>query len=189
MRNTEMQSCPACKGRAIVPHFRDGSPVTCPVCGGDGVVPMKYNRRPYDFAFPPKAIAHTAPGNTLPISIQLPGDYDFEWWDTVAQVLPTASATGVLVLLEINDVRFMNSLQPGNQNGIPLLNWAGTAQLPYSRRFPSRLVKRDQATVYVVNQSADDITSLSIVLKGFQLIPVGESAAQNLAAEGQGKGA
>ncbi len=188
MRNTELQSCPACKGRGIVPHFRDGSPQTCPVCSGDGAVPMKYNRRPYDFAFPTQAITHTAP-NTASISIQLPGDYDFEWWDTVGQVLPAAAAPGLLVLLEINDVRFMNSLQPGNQNGIPILNWAGTAELPYSRRFPSRLVRRDQATVYLLNQSADDITGVSIVLRGFQLIPVSSSPAQNLAAEGQGKGA
>jgi hypothetical protein len=149
---------------------------------------MKYNRRPYDFAFPSQAVPHTAPGNTASPSIQLPGDYDFEWWDTVAQVLPAASATGLLVLLEINDVRFMNSLQPGNQNGIPILNWAGTAELPYSRRFPSRLVKRDQATVYMVNQSAADITAVSIVLRGFQLIPVTEKASANAAAEGQGKG-
>ena len=181
MINTATQTCPACKGRAVVPHFHTGNPVGCPVCDATGVVPMKYNRRPYDFAFPLQTIAGNAQANP---SIQLPGDYDFEWWDTVA----TYTSASLLVLLEINDIRFMNSLQPGNGNGIPIANWAGTAQLPYSRRFPSRLVKRDQATVYLTDQSGQT-NIVSIVLKGFQLIPVSAIAAQNAAAEGQGKGA
>jgi hypothetical protein len=180
MQSTDTQHCPACHGRGVVPHFRDGSPATCPVCEGHGQVPMKYNRRPYDFAFPTQTI--TGNGTATP-SIQLPGDYDFEWWDTVA----TYTSSSLLVLLEINDIRFMNSLQPGNQNGIPIANWAGTAQLPYSRRFPSRLVKRDTATLYMLDQSGQT-NYVSVVLRGFQLIPVSGQASQNVAAEGQGKG-
>ncbi len=164
MTNTQTQLCNACKGRGIVPSFRDGSPAACPVCEGQGEVPMKYNRRPYDFAFPSTVVPGS--GSAAP-SIQLPGDYDFEWWDTVA----TYTSAALLVLLEINDIRFMNSLQPGNSNGIPIANWAGTAQLPYARRFPARLVKRDQATVYLLDQSGQNNT-VSIVLRGFQLIPV-----------------
>ena len=188
MQFTQMQNCPACKGKAVVPNFKDGSAQACPVCDGEGQVPVKYNRRPYDFAFPSVAVPTAAPSSAS-VSIQLPGDYDFEWWDTVAQVTPAAEAPGLLVLLEINDVRFMNSLQPGNQNGIPINNWAGTAQLPYSRRFPSRLVKRDQATLYLLNNSGTNITALSVVLRGFQLIPVNASPSQNASAEGQGIGA
>jgi len=144
-------------------------------------VPMKYNRRPYDFAFPSTVVAASS---TASPSIQLPGDYDFEWWDTVA----SRTSPALLVLLEINDIRFMNSLQPGNANGIPIDNWAGTAQLPYARRFPARLTKRDQATVYLLDQSGAPNT-VSIVLRGFQLIPVTEKGTKSAGTQSQVPGA
>jgi hypothetical protein len=161
--NNQTETCPACKGNSLVHNVKDGTLQRCPLCDGDGEVPKKYNRRPYDFSFPACIVPKNGQNS---VSIQAPGDFDFEWWDNVA----VATSSSVYVLLEINDVRFMNSLQPGNGNGIPLDNWAGTAQLPYSRRFPFVISARDQATLYFTDFSGFTNT-VTVTLKGHQLIP------------------
>jgi hypothetical protein len=126
-------------------------------------VQKKYQRRPYDVMFPDTVVAASGQASQ---SIKIVSDYDFEWWDTVF----TATSSNAKVRMEVNSVSFMNSVTPGNQNGVQLANWGGTAQLPYARRFPWVLHQGDQATLYFTDLSGNQNT-IETVLRGFQLIP------------------
>jgi hypothetical protein len=166
--NGTTQPCPACQGQGVVHNAKTGEPLACPRCDGDGEVQKKFHRRLYDFIFPRTKILANAVRQA--ISIQVPKDHDFEWWDTVANYTDAR----LQISLEINAVTFMNTNTPGNTNGIDIANWAGTAQLPYARRFPFVLSKGDQAVLYCTDYSTADNT-VQVVFRGFQLIPVQES--------------
>ena len=163
--NATTQTCPVCQGHGVVHNPKSGDTISCPRCDGEGEVQKKFHRRLYDFIFPRTVV--TANAVRQAVSVQVPKDYDFEWWDTVAD----RTSPLLQVSLEINAVTFMNTNTPGNTNGIDIDNWAGTAQLPYARRFPFVLSEGDQAVLYLTDLSGSNNTT-QVVFRGFQLIPV-----------------
>jgi hypothetical protein len=163
--NGTTQTCPACHGQGVVTNVKTGDHLQCPRCDGDGEIQKKFHRRLYDFIFPRTIIIASTIRQA--ISVQVPKDYDFEWWDTVADY----TSALLQLSMEINAVSFMNTNVPGNTNGIDIANWAGTAQLPYARRFPFVLSKGDQAVLYCTDLSGFNNT-VQVVFRGFQLIPV-----------------
>lgn len=122
----------------------------------------QYDRIPYDFKFPRQVIAAN---KQSAVAIQTPANFDFEWWDTVA--IYTASAD---VKVEVGSSNLMNTNAPGgaNVNGIDIRNWAGTAQLPYARRYPWVLPRATQCLLTITDTSGAQNT-VEIVLRGFQL--------------------
>jgi hypothetical protein len=145
-----------------VPNAQSGSSETCPVCEGSGETEPKVRRWPYDFVVPRQVIGA---GLQVSVGIQTPAQFDLEWWDTVAVY------TGPLdVVLEVNSDTLMNRNAPGsgNINGIDIRLWAGTAQLPYSRRFPWILPKQTQL-LFTLTDTSGAQNTVQIALKGFQL--------------------
>jgi len=164
--NMPTKPCPACGGRGAVQNVKDGSHALCPVCDGDGQVAQRFSRQPYDFVMPKTAITASAVRQAIPVKITT--DYDIEWWDTVA----TYTNSALQVIMEVDSKSYMNTVTPGNTNGIDILNWAGTAQLPYARRFPWILNRGAQVVIYATDLSGATNT-LQVVFRGFQLIPEG----------------
>jgi hypothetical protein len=151
-----------------VANAQDGSHQTCPVCEGSGETEPKVNRSPYDFIFPRQVIA--AALGQVSIGIQSPAAFDFEWWDTVA--VYTSNATGASdVKLEVGSETLMNTNAPGgaNVNGVDIRNWAGTAQLPYSRRYPWLLPKSTQLLLTLTDTTNAVNNTIQVVLRGFAL--------------------
>jgi len=101
------------------------------------------------------------------VSLKVTTDFDLEIWDIVAN--PTSWSAQVR--LEINATGFMNTTDPGNQNGIDLANWAGTGTLPYSRRWPFVIHRGDQVALYLTDLSSAP-NRIAIAFKGFQLVPL-----------------
>jgi len=158
------KTCPACQGRGAVANLKDGSQQVCPVCDGSGQVNPKYKRTWYDLVFPKTTVAASAV--RTPISFQIPSDYDIEIWDIVA----TRTSDELLVILQVNSQVMMNTVTPGNENGVYIDNWAGTAQLPASRRFPFYLPKNSLMSLFATDLSGSPNT-LQVSLRGFQLLP------------------
>ncbi len=122
----------------------------------------QYDRVPYDFKFPRQVIAANG---QVSVPIQTPASFDFEWWDTVG--IYTGSAD---VKLEVGSDTLMNTNAPGgsNFNGIDIRNWVGSAQLPYSRRYPWVLPRATQCLLTITDTSGAQNT-VEIVLRGFML--------------------
>jgi hypothetical protein len=150
---------------------QNGSASLCPVCDGEGQVAQKFNRSPYDFVMPKTAI--TANIVRQAIAVKITTDYDIEWWDTVADY----TSPLLQIIMELDSRSFMNTVTPGNTNGIDIVNWAGTAQLPYARRFPFVLTRGSQLVLYVTELSGSTNT-LQVVFRGFQLMPQQRQAGQ-----------
>jgi len=147
-----------------VPNTQNGAQQTCPVCEGSGETEPKVKRDPYDFIFPRQVILLANGQNA--VGIQTPAQFDFEWWDTVAVYTGTCD-----VKLEVGADTLMNTNAPGgaNVNGLDIRNWAGTAQLPYSRRYPWILPKATQLLLTLTDTSGNVNNTIQVVLRGFQL--------------------
>lgn len=162
--NVATETCPTCKGTGALANAHSGSPEACPRCGGEGELEKKFNRVPYWFVFPRTTIALA--NGTAQVSIQTPKDFDFEWWDIVS------NSTGAYdVKLEINAATLMNAGQSGNASGIANVNWAGTAQLPSSRRLPYILPKGTQVVLYFTDTSGAINNAIQVSFNGFLLEP------------------
>jgi hypothetical protein len=162
-QTTPSKTCPACQGKGAL-NNANGQAQMCPVCEGEGKVSQRFKRTWYDLVFPKTVVVGNAVQQVL--SFIIPSDYDIEIWDIVA----TYTDPRLQIILQVNSLVMMNTVTPGNSNGVDILNWAGTAQLPASRRFPFYFPKHSLVALKATDLSGSDNT-LQVSLRGFQLIP------------------
>lgn len=156
MAQAATQTCPACRGRAVLNNAR-GQAQVCPVCGGTGSAASNPYRIPFDYPF--NAVIAAGFGTTT-VTLTIDQDSDFE------HIFWVANGSG-LFNVQISDTSTGRKLSNVPINGE---NFAGTAQNPFPLIEPYIWARSASVSAVFVDRSGNANT-IQLTMKGYKLFP------------------
>lgn len=114
------QTCPACRGAAMVANAANGNPMKCPVCQGTAMISADLTDQLFWYLFSPPQLTANQLGVLSTFTVDNDADFRIRWI--------IANSTG-LFSVEIKDLYAGGS--PWMPNPVNGENFAGTAQLPF----------------------------------------------------------